>query len=600
MSIPRITRLLIIVLALWVGLFSGAYAAIQPNVINQQNQNKGKFLPQNSHQSAIKKDIKPGSLQIVSPATGGTVWYSGSTQTISWNGSGPGSKPLGPVEVTLWKGGLLSATIASSASGTSVTYQVPQALESTSSYLLRVTSKNHAGLQAETYLVIFANKSVSFTSPQTKQTWQAGTQQTVRWTYAGTPGPIKLTLEGDGPALVLGDNIPSGAGSHTFTVPPPTNYYANFTLYARTAGEGRILGLVRDMKISWPEIALTAPVANQNLPKGTASVITWKQTPSAGPVSISLIKAGQYQAFKTIAASVPAAQGSFSWVPEASIPEGKYYIRIMNDPYGVWGDSGQFNLTAPAPPADPILTGATATFTTTLDKKDSATSVSVSVKNKTSGKSLAYASNAAVGSEYKANTQSTLNLSLYPNIRKSDCANLGTTVSVKASGSDTWSFRGTVTLKFADGSQLTTGSTNEHIMHSQQSQPVSVDLNAPAGHVYSQGAPPPASGMATSLLTKCTNINDPRYSMNYYNAGSPIAYQLPDNAKITSVKNASQSHFILWLYDKGQVASPDVPLSPGQVTNVFNGKRVKDISWGAAMSAPYPNSAKLEVQWSAN
>lgn len=104
-----------------------------------------------------------------------------------------------------------------------------------------------------------------------------------------------------------------------------------------------------------------------------------------------------------------------------------------------------------------------------------------------------------------------------------------------------------------------------------------------------------ASGKVTVILSKCTNINDPHYSMNYYNGGTPYVSSM--NAKITSVKNISQSSFILWLIDGGAKQSPDITFSPGSVSNAFNGMKLNGGLWGASLGAPYPILVTLEVQW---
>jgi PKD repeat protein len=83
-----------------------------------------------------------------------------------------------------------------------------------------------------------------------------------------------------------------------------------------------------------PTLLVTAPIGGEFWGTGQTHAITWNQKGLTGTdVSITLMKgaSGQQTAVRTIAASVPASTGTYSWTIPTDIPAGSdYWIKVAS------------------------------------------------------------------------------------------------------------------------------------------------------------------------------------------------------------------------------------------------------------------------------
>jgi hypothetical protein len=132
---------------------------------------------------------------VVTSANGGESWQSGTTQTIRWDYAGnPGTY----VKIDLLKGGVLTKTLTSfaKASARSYSWKIPAIQTPGADYAIRITSKTDPALTdtSDTTFTVLG-PSVTLTSPDGGENWGPGTTQTIRWTYAGSPGTsLKIEL----------------------------------------------------------------------------------------------------------------------------------------------------------------------------------------------------------------------------------------------------------------------------------------------------------------------------------------------------------------------------------------------------------------------
>ncbi len=136
-------------------------------------------------------------ITVVSP-NGGEMWAAGSVQKIRWSYTGnPGSY----VKVQLLKGGVVNRTVKSFASkGTvgsgSCNWTIPSNQAPGADYTIRVTStSNGAYTDTSDSDFTIAAPTVTVVSPNSGETWPAGSRQTIRWNYTGNPGTyVKIEL----------------------------------------------------------------------------------------------------------------------------------------------------------------------------------------------------------------------------------------------------------------------------------------------------------------------------------------------------------------------------------------------------------------------
>jgi hypothetical protein len=136
---------------------------------------------------------------VVTSANGGESWQSGTTQTIRWDyAANPGTY----VKIELLKGGALNKTLTTFArtSSRSYNWKIPATLTPGADYAIRITSKTNPAFtdtSNDTFTVL--GPSVTLTSPNGQENWVPGMTQTIRWTYAGSPGTsLKIELLKDG------------------------------------------------------------------------------------------------------------------------------------------------------------------------------------------------------------------------------------------------------------------------------------------------------------------------------------------------------------------------------------------------------------------
>ncbi|MDH7578388.1 MAG: Ser-Thr-rich GPI-anchored membrane family protein [Bacillota bacterium] len=176
--------------------------------------------PQGSGQTSTQ------GLTLTSP-NGGETWTAGSPRTISWTYTGnPGAK----VKIQLYKGTTLKTTIASSTPiGTngqgSYQWTIPASLAAGNDYKIKITSTaNSACTDMSDACFTVGVETLQVTSPNGGETWTAGSQRTIHWTYSGNPGTkVKIQLyKGTTLKTTIASSVPigtNGQGSYQWTIP---------------------------------------------------------------------------------------------------------------------------------------------------------------------------------------------------------------------------------------------------------------------------------------------------------------------------------------------------------------------------------------------
>jgi hypothetical protein len=129
-------------------------------------------------------------IHVISPS-GGETWAGGTTKTVTWSYIGnPGSF----VKIDLYKAGVKTQTVAASVSkginGTgSYNWRIPASMTTGSDYKIRVTSTSnlsYTDISGVEFSLV--GPALKVESPDDLVTWQAGTTQTIAWSYTGNPG----------------------------------------------------------------------------------------------------------------------------------------------------------------------------------------------------------------------------------------------------------------------------------------------------------------------------------------------------------------------------------------------------------------------------
>jgi hypothetical protein len=132
-----------------------------------------------------------GTITITKPQSGAT-WYTGSYEVIQWTCNGTRSNV---VDVTLWQGNKLIATLWTNVATGRTAYTVPSNMAA-GSYELRVTSENDYRVEARQPVAI-ALPRITITAPNHNEVLYLGSQHKITWTYEGNTGTVNLSLTQD-------------------------------------------------------------------------------------------------------------------------------------------------------------------------------------------------------------------------------------------------------------------------------------------------------------------------------------------------------------------------------------------------------------------
>jgi hypothetical protein len=146
------------------------------------------------------------------------------------------------VKIELLKGGMVNQTITSSVSmgsngSCSYNWTIPTSQTAGNDYRVRVTSTTNSSYTdtSDNNFNITALPRITLSSPNGGETLQAGSTQTIRWTYTGNPGTaVRIELLQGGAvnqaitaSASMGNN---GNGSYIWTVPASQTTGTNFTV----------------------------------------------------------------------------------------------------------------------------------------------------------------------------------------------------------------------------------------------------------------------------------------------------------------------------------------------------------------------------------
>ena len=304
-------------------------------------------------------------ITVTAPNTG-PVWEAGTTQTIRWTYTGD----LGPeVRLELLKGwdepSIITSETAIGTKGTgSFPWTIPLDLPPGTDYRVQITSKNHPEYtdMSNDPFTIRPAPAITVTSPNGGETWEAGTAQTIRWTYEGnTGGFAKIELVAAGavvatltPSTAIGKG---GNGSFTYTMPASQTPGSKYRiLVSSTSKAGCNDASNSNFKITAsadPGLIIVTPNGGEKWLPGETQTIQWRYVGNPGKNVKLLLQKGS-KIVHTLSKSFPIGSwgtGSFSWaVPLEQAPGLDYRIKIVSTTLTTFSDRSNRNFSiGPSP-----------------------------------------------------------------------------------------------------------------------------------------------------------------------------------------------------------------------------------------------------------
>ena len=279
---------------------------------------------------------------------GSEILEAGTTQTIRWTYN----EDIGTyVKIELLKNGSLNRTISSytpkgiNGDG-SYSWTIPSSPTSGPNYRIRVTSYSNSTINdssdAEFTIAAPPPPEIAVAYPDESEILQAGTTQTIRWTYKGNIGSyVRIELLKNGSlnrtiasAASKGNN---GSGSYNWAIPSTltsaSNYRIRVTSYSNSSVKDTGDADFTITPPPPPEIIVTSPNGSEIWKAGTIQTIRWNYNSDIGwYVKIELLKNGSLN--RTIAYAVSKGNngsGTYSWpIPSTQITGSDYRIRITS------------------------------------------------------------------------------------------------------------------------------------------------------------------------------------------------------------------------------------------------------------------------------
>ncbi len=260
-------------------------------------------------------------LNLTSP-NGGEGWNAGATKNITWNASN-----ISNIDILFSQdGGTTWDTLASnvnSASG-SYSWNIPSSI-STETAIVKLRDAAHSAV-SDSSAAAFKIGKLTITEPVAGESWQAGTVQTLKWTATASVTAVKIEFTSDGTNWqTLENNYNASAGSYSVLVPSVSTNSARFRI-SDVASGSEIAALSDIFTIS--SLQITSPTSTALWTAGDSHEIKWS---SSNVANVKLeYSDDDGNTWQTIAASVSASLGSYTWDVPSSLASRKTRIKISD------------------------------------------------------------------------------------------------------------------------------------------------------------------------------------------------------------------------------------------------------------------------------
>ncbi len=291
---------------------------------------------------SITGSTGPPSIAVTSP-NGGEEWSAGSTQAITWSSTGIPAESY--VSIALYENGAYRAQIGSALAGDgTVDWAISAWIGDRSDYQVCLDTWV-AGIGqvqdcSDAFFSITGSTpppTVTVTSPNGGEVWQAGSTHAVTWTTTGTAGDewIGASLYAGAEYLREIGSAPAGAGSITWQIPL---WVGNRTNYRVRLSMSSGFDLFQDDSnapftitgsTGAPTFTILAPNGGEVWSAGTERTISWTSTNTVGHELVSLELYQGAEPRGTIGA-VAVGDGSFTWSISPWIGDrSDYRVRVV-------------------------------------------------------------------------------------------------------------------------------------------------------------------------------------------------------------------------------------------------------------------------------
>jgi subtilisin family serine protease len=268
---------------------------------------------------AVFSIVVPASITITSP-NGDEDWAVGSSQDITWTGSGPVDSVK--IEYSINSGTSWTEIIASTPNDGSYNWTVPD--NPSDNCLVRITDTDGYPTDVSDAVFSIVTPFIRLTSPNGGENWGVGHSQDITWTSNGISGDVKLEYSvNNGSRWIEIDSSTTNDGNYSWTIPDNPSE----TCRVRVS---EIDGPLSDQSNNvfyisvLPTITVTSPNGGENLEVGSSHDITWTNTGPVGNVKIEYSTIDR--PWVEIISSTPN-DGTYTWTVPAFASE-NFLVRV--------------------------------------------------------------------------------------------------------------------------------------------------------------------------------------------------------------------------------------------------------------------------------
>jgi hypothetical protein len=197
--------------------------------------------------------------------------------------------------------------------------------------------------------------SLTISSPNNGEQWQAGTTHSVTWSWTGSISSVKIELLKSGALDSTIVASTSNTGSYSWAIPSTLAIGSDYKVRI-TSTDGTAVSDESDSVFSVTgSITVVAPNGGESWIAGRTYVITWTSTGGGlAYVKIDLYRGGSY--LSTLTPST-ANDGSYDWgIPSNTVIAADYRVRIESAAYSTIADdsNGLFSVTGSLSLSSPV------------------------------------------------------------------------------------------------------------------------------------------------------------------------------------------------------------------------------------------------------
>jgi hypothetical protein len=227
----------------------------------------------------------PPSIIVTSP-NGGENWQVGSSQYITWTGSGNVGNVN--IEYSINNGTSWTDIVISTPNDGSYNWIVPDNISDNCLMRISETDGDPSDVSDDVFSIVIPS-SITVTSPNGGENWEVGSSYNITWTFTGTVGNLMIQYSFNGGNSW--SNIVKSTendGSFNWTVPdtPSGNCLVRISEKGEDSYPSDISDAVFSIISPLPTITVTSPNGRESLTIGSLHEITWNHTGTIGNVLI--------------------------------------------------------------------------------------------------------------------------------------------------------------------------------------------------------------------------------------------------------------------------------------------------------------------------